>query len=81
MEMNHAGDQIATVSEKVAEQWSLCSFKKGTIIRLFNVKDGSLLRELRRGTEHHLILSVQFSMNSAWLLCTSDSGTTHVFSM
>jgi len=69
MEMNHAGDQIATVSEK------------GTIIRLFNVKDGSLLRELRRGTEHHLILSVQFSMNSAWLLCTSDSGTTHVFSI
>jgi len=69
MEMNYQGDKLATASGK------------GTIVRLFNVKDGTLIKELRRGTEKHNILSLQFSIDSCWLLCTSDSGTTHVFSI
>jgi len=69
LEINQKGDLIATASEK------------GTLIRLFNSKDGSLVQELRRGTENHQIFCIAFSFESEWLACTSDSGTCHIFSL
>jgi len=69
MELNSSGDKLATASEK------------GTLIRIHNTKDGSLLQELRRGTENHQILSVAFHPTSDWIACTSDTGTVHIFKL
>jgi len=45
------------------------------------VEDGTVINELRRGTENHNILSICFSMDSQWVACVSDSGTAHIFSL
>jgi len=67
MELNSTADKLATASEK------------GTLIRVHSTKDGSLLQELRRGTENHQILSISFNPTSDWIACTSDTGTVHIF--
>ena len=54
---------------------------KGTLIRIFDTSSGSLLRELRRGTESADIQWISFSNNSLFIACTSDKGTAHVFSL
>ena len=80
MEINAKGDIIATASEKVNSKKEKF-YVQGTLIRLFNTSDGKLIRELRRGTEQHRILSISFSLNSDWLSCFSDSGTVHIFGL
>ncbi|KAL9662844.1 hypothetical protein QQ045_027679 [Rhodiola kirilowii] len=52
---------------------------KGSLIRLFNTSDGSLLQELRRGTRGAEIHSLAFSSTAQWLAVSSDRGTVHVF--
>lgn len=52
---------------------------KGTLIRLFNLSDGTLIKELRRGTDKAEILCISFSITSELLSCTSDRGTIHIF--
>ncbi|KAG8363836.1 hypothetical protein BUALT_Bualt19G0063600 [Buddleja alternifolia] len=54
---------------------------KGTLIRLFNTLDCSLLRELRRGSERAEIYSLSFCSTSQWLAVSGDKGTVHVFSL
>ncbi|KAK6121127.1 hypothetical protein DH2020_045115 [Rehmannia glutinosa] len=54
---------------------------KGTLIRVFDASDGSLLRELRRGSERAEIYSLCFSPTAQWLAVSSDRGTVHVFSL
>ncbi|WBY59141.1 autophagy-related protein 18 [Plasmodium yoelii yoelii] len=54
---------------------------KGTIIRLFNTFDGSLLNEFRRGTKNAKILSLNISNDNNWLCLTSNRNTVHVFSI
>ncbi|EEF49867.1 WD-repeat protein, putative [Ricinus communis] len=52
---------------------------KGTLIRVFNTLDGSLLQEVRRGAEKAEIYNLAFSSNAQWLAVSSDKGTVHVF--
>ncbi|KAL1197063.1 Autophagy-related protein 18e [Cardamine amara subsp. amara] len=52
---------------------------KGTLIRVFNVLDGTLLQELRRGMEKAEIYSIAISWNLKWVAVSSDKGTLHVF--
>ncbi|KAL5795564.1 hypothetical protein ACOSQ2_000384 [Xanthoceras sorbifolium] len=54
---------------------------KGTLIRLFNTLDGTLLQEVRRGADRAEIYSLAFSSNAQWLAVSSDKGTVHVFNL
>ncbi|XP_075507204.1 autophagy-related protein 18a-like [Primulina tabacum] len=54
---------------------------KGTLIRIFNTHDGSLLQEVRRGADRAEIYSLAFSPTSQWLAVSSDKDTVHVFSL
>ncbi|XP_059648503.1 autophagy-related protein 18a-like isoform X2 [Cornus florida] len=54
---------------------------KGTLVRIFNTLDGSLLQEVRRGADRAEIYSLAFSPTAQWLAVSSDKGTVHVFSL
>ncbi|KAK8588246.1 hypothetical protein V6N13_087190 [Hibiscus sabdariffa] len=58
---------------------------KGTLVRIYNTVDGSLLQEVelfvRRGADRAEIYSLAFSSNAQWLAVSSDKGTVHVFSL
>ncbi|KAK4750934.1 hypothetical protein SAY87_004416 [Trapa incisa] len=54
---------------------------KGTLVRVFNTLDGSLLQEVRRGADRAEIYSLAFSATAQWLAVSSDKGTVHVFSL
>lgn len=69
MSLNYNGDLLASCSEK------------GTIIRLFSTKEGTLLKEFRRGTDFAEIYSLNFDLNSQFLICSSSKGTIHIFNV
>ena len=54
---------------------------KGILIRIYNILDGSLLQEVRRGADRAEIYSLAFSSTAQWLTVSSDKGTVHVFSL
>lgn len=54
---------------------------KGTLVRIFNTLDGSLLQEVRRGADRAEIYSLAFSTTAQWLAVSSDKGTVHVFGL
>ncbi|XP_073152857.1 autophagy-related protein 18a-like [Henckelia pumila] len=54
---------------------------KGTLVRIFNTHDGSLLQEVRRGADRAEIYSLAFSPTAQWLAVSSDKDTVHVFSL
>ncbi|PIN26991.1 putative WD40 repeat protein [Handroanthus impetiginosus] len=54
---------------------------KGTLIRVFNSLNGSLLHELRRGADRAQIYNLSFSSTAQWLAVSSDKGTVHVFGL
>jgi len=53
--------------------------QKGTFIRVFDTKTGTLQREYRRGTSPSPITSLNFSADNNFLLASSGTGTVHVF--
>ena len=57
-----------------------CS-KKGSLIRIFNLETLELTKELRRGTEYVKIINLSFNKDNSLLLCSSDKGTIHIFSL
>ncbi|KAL8160691.1 hypothetical protein V2J09_002228 [Rumex salicifolius] len=57
------------------------SSTKGTLVRVFNTVDGSLLQEVRRGADRAEIYSLAFSPTAHWLAVSSDKGTVHIFSL
>jgi WD40 repeat protein len=67
--MNVEGTLVASASEK------------GTIIKIFRVKDCSLIQELRRGTTISEIYSLCFDFKSLYLACSSNKGTVHIFNI
>ncbi|KAK4785816.1 hypothetical protein SAY86_002505 [Trapa natans] len=54
---------------------------KGTLVRVFNAVDGTLLQEVRRGADRAEIYSLAFSPTAQWLAVSSDKGTIHVFGL
>lgn len=66
---NIEGSLLASVSDK------------GKLIRVFSMKDGSAIREFRRGTAKASIYSICFDASSSFIACSGSSGTLHVFSM
>lgn len=67
MAMNNDGSLIASASQQ------------GTIIRIYQTKDGALIQELRRGTKLSEIFSLVFNFNSKYIACSSSQGTIHIF--
>jgi len=62
------GSKLATASEK------------GTVIRLFNVEEGTKLTEFRRGVKRcAMISSLSFSADGRFLVLGSNTETIHVF--
>ncbi|XP_057963960.1 autophagy-related protein 18a isoform X2 [Malania oleifera] len=54
---------------------------KGTLVRVYNAVDGTLLQEVRRGADRAEIYSLAFSPTAQWLAVSSDKGTVHVFNL
>ena len=69
LSVNKNGTLIATVSDK------------GTLIRIFDVKDGKLLIELRRGSKNAEINCIIFDEFNKYVACSSDTGSIHIFSI
>lgn len=67
--LNLQGTVIATASER------------GTLIRTFDAKTGSMQHELRRGSNQAVIYSINFNHDSSLLCVASDRGTVHLFSL
>ncbi|XP_015175509.1 PREDICTED: WD repeat domain phosphoinositide-interacting protein 2 isoform X1 [Polistes dominula] len=64
------GAKVATASEK------------GTVIRVFQVNDGTKLFEFRRGVKRCVsISSLAFSLDSMFLCCSSNTETVHIFKL
>ncbi|XP_026441468.1 autophagy-related protein 18a-like [Papaver somniferum] len=54
---------------------------KGTLVRIFDTSNGTLLQEVRRGADRAEIYSLAFSPNTQWLAVSSNKGTVHVFKL
>ncbi|KAF5803232.1 putative transcription factor WD40-like family [Helianthus annuus] len=67
--LTHDGSLLATASSK------------GTLVRVFNTLDGSLVQEVRRGADRADIYSLAFSKTAERLAVSSDRGTVHVFNL
>eukprot|EP01117_Protostelium_nocturnum_P000967 TRINITY_DN11298_c0_g1_i1.p1 TRINITY_DN11298_c0_g1~~TRINITY_DN11298_c0_g1_i1.p1 ORF type:complete len:353 (-),score=105.56 TRINITY_DN11298_c0_g1_i1:302-1360(-) len=65
--LNSDGSKLATASEK------------GTLVRIFDTKTGTQIKELRRGADKAEIHSLAFSPNSDWICVSSDKGTVHIY--
>ena len=62
------GNRVATASDK------------GTVIRIFNVSDGTKVYELRRGLKRTAFIhSLSFSPCGHFLACSSNTETIHIF--
>lgn len=69
MSMNYDGSLLATASER------------GTLIRVYKSIDGTLLHEVRRGSEPAEICSICFEPSGTYIACSSMKGTIHIFTM
>jgi WD40 repeat protein len=67
--INYLGNKIASTSNR------------GTIIRIFNIENGTTIAELRRGNTEAIIFSLSFSINDNYLGLTSDHCTCHIFDL
>ena len=57
------------------------SIIQGTLIRLFETENGTLLQEVRRGADHADVHCISFDPASKFLACSSDKGTIHIFAI
>ncbi|XAR52619.1 hypothetical protein NMG60_11020774 [Bertholletia excelsa] len=73
--------RIACLALTYDGRWLATASSKGTLVRIFNALDGSLLQEVRRGADRAEIYSLAFSATAQWLAVSSDKGTVHVFSL
>lgn len=48
---------------------------------MYDTATGQLVREMRRGVDQADIYSITFSQYDRWLLCGSNKGTIHVYSL
>ena len=69
IEINYNGTKFASASNK------------GTIIRIFNIKNDQKIQELRRGTDQATIYNISFDLNDTILTVSSDRPTVHIFAL
>ncbi|CAB4256103.1 Hsv2p [Maudiozyma barnettii] len=69
IKLNHQGTMVATCS------------KKGTLIRVMNVQNGTLINEFRRGIENAEIYDMEFSPRGSKLAVISNKQTLHIFEL
>ncbi|KRX71928.1 WD repeat domain phosphoinositide-interacting protein 2, partial [Trichinella sp. T6] len=69
LKFNAEGTLLASASEK------------GTVIRVFAIPGGQRLFEFRRGIKRHVYIILFFCMDSAFLACTSNTETIHIFKL
>ncbi len=69
IEINFNGTKFSSASDK------------GTIIRVFNIQDDTLLHEFRRGTEQAIIYNISFDLNDTLLVVSSNRSTVHLFAI
>ncbi|MCQ2820188.1 MAG: hypothetical protein MJ252_23215, partial [archaeon] len=67
--LNYDGTMLATSSDK------------GTLIRIFNSQKGDMLQEVRRGKDKAIIYCLNFDFTGKLLICSSDKGTIHIWSL
>jgi WD40 repeat protein len=67
IQLNQEGNLIATSS------------LKGTIVRLYNIINGVLIKEVRRGTDAAFINHIAFDPTQKFLAIVSDKKTVHLF--
>uniref|UniRef100_A0A0N5A0K4 WD repeat domain phosphoinositide-interacting protein 4 n=1 Tax=Parastrongyloides trichosuri TaxID=131310 RepID=A0A0N5A0K4_PARTI len=67
--INNLGTMVATGSIK------------GTLIHIYNAKNGEKLIELRRGIDNVNLRCLRFSPCSNYILASSNKGTVHIFSV
>ncbi|CAA2956843.1 autophagy-related 18a [Olea europaea subsp. europaea] len=72
-------DRIASFTLSQDGKLLATASTKGTLVRIFNTHDGTLLQEVRRGVNRAEIYSLAFSPTAHWLAVSSDKGTIHVF--
>ena len=67
LHLNQEGNLIATSS------------LKGTLVRIYNILNGNLIQEVRRGTESAFINYVSFDPSQKYFAVVSDRKTIHLF--
>lgn len=75
----HRSEIAGIAINRMGSLFATCS-TKGTLIRVFDMK-GHILHELRRGSEQAHIHSLAFHPRDDFLVCSSDNGTIHVFTL
>jgi WD40 repeat protein len=79
--INAHKSKISCIAFSFFDDFLATASEKGTIIRIFRIKDGLLLQELRRGSEYAEIYSIAFNKENTFLCCSSDKGTIHIFNL
>ncbi|CAD7698052.1 unnamed protein product [Ostreobium quekettii] len=76
----HASN-LACLSLALDGRFLATASERGTLVRVWSTADGTLLQELRRGSDAAVIYSLSLSKNCEWLAVSSDKGTVHVFAL
>jgi len=77
----HEGQLAAITFSRTNTRVATASVK-GTVIRIFDTRDGAKLYELRRGLKRTAsIFSLSFSPCGTFLACSSNTETVHVFKL
>ena len=66
---NFSGTKLASASDR------------GTLVRIFDIKENKQIAEFRRGNTEANIYSLNFSYDNSLLGLTSDHGSCHIFSL
>lgn len=72
-------NQIEIFEFDSSGKYIVSASEKGTLLRIFSIESGELLKELRRGSDQVQIVDLKFSPNNKYLLCSSHRGTIHIF--
>ena len=73
--------EIACVAINLHGTLVATASKKGTLVRVFEIKTKRQTIELRRGADAAALYCINFSADSAYLCASSDKGTVHIFAL